>query len=89
MIARWLFRGWCAAVLAFLTMIFSISQVLGPLIFVTWIGAAAWLYGEGSTAWAVFMLLWGAVLVSGSDNIVRPLLIQRGSAMPLGLAWAP
>ena len=74
-----------AAVLAFLTMIFSISQVLGPLIFVTWLGAAAWLYGEGSTAWAVFMLLWGAVLVSGSDNIVRPLLIQRGSAMPLGL----
>lgn len=74
-----------AAVLAFLTMIFSISQILGPLVVVTWGGAAAWLYGEGSTGWALFMLVWGAVLVSGSDNIVRPLLIQRGSAMPLGL----
>lgn len=74
-----------AAVLAFLTMIFSISQVLGPLVIVTWGGAAAWLYSQGETGWALFMLVWGAVLVSGSDNIVRPLLIQRGSAMPLGL----
>jgi predicted PurR-regulated permease PerM len=74
-----------AAVLAFLTMIFSISQVLGPLVIVTWGGAAAWLYGQGETGWALFMLAWGGVLVSGSDNIVRPLLIQRGSAMPLGL----
>ena len=74
-----------AAVLGFLTMIFSISQVLGPLVIVTWGGAAAWLYGQGDTGWALFMLAWGGVLVSGSDNIVRPLLIQRGSAMPLGL----
>lgn len=74
-----------AAVLAFLTMIFSISQVLGPLVVVTWGAAAAWLYGQGEGGWALFMLAWGAVFVSGSDNIVRPLLIQRGSAMPLGL----
>jgi predicted PurR-regulated permease PerM len=74
-----------AAVLAFLTMVFSISQVLGPLVVVTWAGAAAWLYSEGQAGWAIFMLVWGLVPVSGSDNIVRPLLIQRGSAMPLGL----
>ncbi|WP_198370632.1 AI-2E family transporter [Roseomonas rosulenta] len=74
-----------AAVLGFLTMVFSISQVLGPLIIVTWVGAAAWLYTEGQTGWAIFMLVWGLLPVSGSDNIVRPLLIQRGSAMPLGL----
>lgn len=74
-----------AAVLAFLAMIFSISQVLGPLVVVTWLGAGAWLYQQGETGWAIFMVIWGAVLVSGSDNIVRPLLIQRGSAMPLGL----
>ncbi len=74
-----------AVVLGFLTLVFSISQVLGPLIVVTWIGAAAWLYSQGSLGWALFMLLWGLVPVSGSDNIVRPLLIQRGSAMPIGL----
>ena len=74
-----------AAGLGFLAMVFSISQVLGPLIIVTWVGAAAWLYTEGQTGWAIFMLVWGILPVSGSDNIVRPLLIQRGSAMPLGL----
>ena len=74
-----------AGVLAFLTMIFSISQVLGPLVVVTWVGAAAWLFNQDQTGWAIFMLVWGALPVSGSDNIVRPLLIKRGSAMPLGL----
>lgn len=74
-----------AVVLGFLAMIFSISQVLGPLIVVTWIAASAWLYSEGQTGWAIFMFLWGLVPISGSDNIIRPLLIQRGSAMPLGL----
>jgi predicted PurR-regulated permease PerM len=74
-----------AGVLGFLTMVFSISQVLSPLVVVTWVGAAAWLYTEGQTGWAIFMLAWGILPVSGSDNIVRPLLIQRGSAMPLGL----
>ena len=74
-----------AVVLGFLTMIFSISQVLGPLIVVTWLGAAAWLYSQGELGWAIYMLEWGALPISGSDNIVRPLLIKRGSAMPLGL----
>lgn len=74
-----------AAVLGFLAMVFSISQVLSPLVVVTWVGASGWLYMQGDTGWAIFMLLWGLLPVSGSDNIVRPLLIKRGSAMPLGL----
>ena len=73
------------AVISFLTLIFSISQVLGPLVVVSWAGAAAWLYSEGQIAWAIFMALWGLIMVSGSDNIVRPLLIKRSSEMPLSL----
>jgi predicted PurR-regulated permease PerM len=72
-------------VISFLTLIFSISQVLGPLVVVAWLGAAAWLYSEGQLAWAIFMGLWGLIMVSGSDNIVRPLLIKRSSEMPLSL----
>ena len=72
-------------VISFLTLIFSISQVLGPLVVVAWLGAAAWLYNEGQLAWAIFMGLWGLIVVSGSDNIVRPLLIKRSSEMPLSL----
>lgn len=74
-----------AVLLGFLTLIFSISQILGPLVIVTWLGAAWWLFDQGSTAWAVFMLAWGVLLVSGSDNVVRPLLIRRGVRMPLSL----
>ena len=73
------------AVLSFLTMIFSISQVLGPLVVVSWLGAAAWLYSEAEIGWAIFMGLWGLIMVSGSDNIARPLLIKRSSEMPLSL----
>jgi predicted PurR-regulated permease PerM len=74
-----------AILLGFLTLIFSISQILGPLVIVTWIGAAWWLFDQGSTGWAVFMLAWGLLLVSSSDNVVRPLLIKRGVRMPLSL----
>lgn len=74
-----------AATLGFLAFVCSVSQVLGPLVVVAWAGAAWWLYASGETGWAIFMGLWGLILVSGSDNIVRPLLISRGSAMPLSL----
>jgi predicted PurR-regulated permease PerM len=45
--------------------------------------AAFWLYHQGSTGWAIFMLVWGTV-VGSIDNVVRPFLISRGGAtMPL------
>lgn len=74
-----------AALLGFLTLVFSITQILGPLVVVMWAGAAYWLYSEGQTAWAIFMGVWGLVVVSGSDNVLRPILIKRGVEMPLSL----
>ncbi|WP_431283561.1 AI-2E family transporter [Humitalea sp. 24SJ18S-53] len=74
-----------AAALGFLTMLFSVSQILGPLNVAIWGGAAWWLYDQGSLGWAIFMALWGAVFVSTADNIVRPMLISRGMDMPLSL----
>ena len=44
--------------------------------------AAFWLYRQGSTAWAVFMMGWG-LLVGMLDNIVKPLLISRGGSTPM------
>ena len=73
------------ALLGFLTLVFSVSQILGPLIVVCWAGAAWWLFEQGSTAWAIFMGAWGLFVVSGSDNVLRPLLIKRGVEMPLSL----
>jgi len=71
--------------LGFLTFVFSISQVLSPLIVVLWGGAAYWLFEQGQTGWAIFMAIWGVAVISSSDNLVRPLMIRRGVDMPLSI----
>lgn len=73
------------ALLGFLTFVFSISQVLSPLIVVLWGGAAWWLFDQGQTGWAIFMGLWGVGAISSSDNLIRPLMIRRGVDMPLSI----
>lgn len=62
-------------------MIFISSLIpVGPPII--WGGAAFWLFLQHETGWAIFMVIWGTVLISGVDNIVRPMLISRGSSLP-------
>ena len=67
------------ALLSVATFLFSLIPVGPPLI---WGGAALWLFNEGRVAWGVFMLVWGVFLISGVDNVVKPLLISRGSSLP-------
>jgi predicted PurR-regulated permease PerM len=47
-----------------------------------WGGAAIWLFNDGQTGWGIFMLVWGGLLISGVDNVVKPMLISRGSSLP-------
>lgn len=61
------------------TFIMSLVPIGPPII---WGGAALWLFDQGSTGWGVFMVVWGLVLISGVDNVVKPLLISRGSDLP-------
>jgi predicted PurR-regulated permease PerM len=70
--------------LAVLTFVSSLVPVGPPLI---WGGAAIWLFAQGSAGWGVFMLIWGTVLISGVDNVVRPMLISRGSSLPFLLTF--
>jgi predicted PurR-regulated permease PerM len=49
------------------------------------IGAAVWLFNQGAPGWGVFLALWGVLLVGNIDNVVKPLLISRGAAMPFVL----
>lgn len=80
------------------TLGFAIAGVPAPLLlgaatFVTspvpfgpplvWGGAAIWLYSTGETGWAIFMVIYGAVVISSVDNVLKPLLISRGSGMTL------
>lgn len=76
---------------------FTIAGVPAPLLFgvvtalvslipigppIIWIGAAIWLFFQGTIGWGIFMLLWGFFLISMVDNVVKPLLISHGSKLP-------
>jgi predicted PurR-regulated permease PerM len=52
-----------------------------------WLPAAIWLFYVGQTGWGVFMLAWGALVVGSVDNVIKPYLIGRGSALPLLLVF--
>ena len=52
-----------------------------------WGPAALWLYSNGSTGRAIFLAAWGILIVGGSDNIVRPLLIGKGIDAPMALVF--
>jgi predicted PurR-regulated permease PerM len=71
-----------ALLLSFMTFVLSIIPVGPPLI---WGGAVAWLVYQDQMGWAIFMAIWGFVLISGIDNVIKPLLISRGSNLPFVL----
>jgi len=68
-----------AGVLGLVTFFLSVVP-MGPVLI--WGPAALWLYHEGSAGWAIFIVVWGIAVVSMADNIIKPLLISKGSAMP-------
>ena len=74
-----------ATVIAFGCFLLAIAQLGAPFPLLV---VAGWLYwGQGAVGWAIFMTIWGLVVVGGVDNIVRPLLIMRGMSMPLTLVF--
>ena len=52
-----------------------------------WIPAAIWLFYHGAIGWAIFLMLWGLIVVSGVDNVIKPLIISRGSNLPFVLVF--
>lgn len=65
--------------LGFITFVLSFLPGGPPLVAAP---AAFWLYRQGSTAWAVFIMTWG-VMVGMLDNVVKPLLISHGGSTPM------
>jgi predicted PurR-regulated permease PerM len=74
-----------SVLLGFVVMLLAISQIGAPLIVLVWGGAAWSLFRAGDPVWGSFMLAWGLVLVTASDNFVKPWLISQGVKMPLTL----
>jgi predicted PurR-regulated permease PerM len=65
--------------LSVLVFVASVAPIGPPVV---WGGAALWLFTRGEVGWGIFMLVWGALLISSVDNVVRPMLISRGSSLP-------
>jgi predicted PurR-regulated permease PerM len=63
----------------------AIIPVLGA--FVVWIPAAVFLLLEGSGAKAIVLVLWGAVVVGGIDNLLYPMLVGRRLRMHTVIAF--
>ncbi|MBK6636486.1 MAG: AI-2E family transporter [Rhodocyclaceae bacterium] len=69
-----------ALLLAAATFFLSMIPVGPPLI---WGGAAWWLFDQGQTGWAIFMLVYGLTVISSVDNFVKPILISRTASLPI------
>jgi predicted PurR-regulated permease PerM len=52
----------------------SLIPVVGTALI--WVPAAIYLFLTGDTGWAIFMLVWGVVVVGSIDNFLRPLFMQ-------------
>lgn len=55
----------------------SLVPVVGTAL--VWVPAVITLVAQGRTSWAVFLAVWSIVLVAGSDNVIRPLVISGRS----------
>ncbi|MDO8520078.1 MAG: AI-2E family transporter [Deltaproteobacteria bacterium] len=57
-----------------LTFFMSLVPIVGSA--VVWIPVALWLFIQGNTGYAVFLAIYGALVISGVDNILKPLLMK-------------
>jgi predicted PurR-regulated permease PerM len=65
---------------------FFLSVVpLGPALL--WLPSALWLGSNGKTGMAIFLAVWGLVVVGGSENVVRPLLMGKGIQAPIAVVF--
>lgn len=69
-----------ALVLGLATFLLSLIPMGPPLI---WIPATAWLAWKGDYGLAIFLGIWGTLIISGVDNVLKPYLISRGGNLPL------
>ena len=81
-IGLWIAGSKAAPLLGLLTFFLSPVPIGPPLV---WVPAGLWLINAGETGWGLFVLAWGALVVSTVDNVIKPLIISRGSDLPFVL----
>jgi predicted PurR-regulated permease PerM len=78
-IGYWIFGVDAPVLLGAVTALIALVPFGAPIV---WGSLAAWLLLTGHTWSGIGLLLWGMVLVSWIDNIVRPLVISNATRMP-------
>jgi predicted PurR-regulated permease PerM len=63
-----------------LGVILALVPMVGPALL--WIPGAIWLATRGETGYAIFLALWGSIVVGLVDNLLRPLLISGRAEVP-------
>ncbi|TFW70076.1 AI-2E family transporter [Methylotenera oryzisoli] len=76
----WLAGAPAPLLLALATFFLSVIPVGPPLV---WGGASLWLFNHGDQGWAIFLLVYGLLVISMVDNVVKPILISHSSHLPL------
>ena len=57
----------------------SVLPIGAPIV---WIPSALWLMASGHGWAGAMLLIYGAVFISGSDSVIRPYFIARGTRLP-------
>ncbi len=68
-----------SALLGTVAAFLAVLPIGAPLI---WIPAGLWLLSDGHTARGIVLLVYGSIIVSGADHLVRPYFIARGARLP-------
>ena len=61
----------------FIMVLLGFIPIVGTII--VWLPAAAYLFVMGRTPAAIFLLVYGFVVVGLTDNVLRPLAVERGA----------
>jgi predicted PurR-regulated permease PerM len=68
-----------------LTMLFALIPFIGGA--AIWVPCCLWLFLEGRTTAAIGLAIYGAVVVSMADNVIKPLVLQGQSNLHPLLAF--
>ena len=79
--------AWIGLMIAGIPFAFGIAALVFFLVIIqvgplpVWIPLVIWLFIQGHTGWAVFMIIYGIALL-GIDAVVKPLLISKSGKLP-------
>ncbi|WP_042778789.1 AI-2E family transporter [Sinorhizobium fredii] len=69
-----------ALLLGFLTFVLSFVPIGPPLV---WGSVALWFFVQGAVWWGLFVAVWGLLLVSSIDNVLRPYVLGKTNSLPV------